>query len=230
MEYKNEISLKYLNKEARICIDMDNTAETYLKRGISKEEFFEFVYQIVEMMDRCNKYNLRAEFDVDKVAVESKNVYFKTCIGNNDLNIDEIKQYLKNLAYICVFRGNDFLPVLYEYLSFLDLKQTCTLADIKKQTNIWMGHGIQENENKIVDEDIVKEKTGYISDIQDVYENSYKDKYNEQDDLEDKFSEGAETGVLDPTFWSKLMGKMTNNQENITQTETVRRTVMTQKA
>ena len=49
LEAVNAIPKKYLNVDAQIQIDMDNTAEAYLKKGISKRTFLEFVKQIVDM-------------------------------------------------------------------------------------------------------------------------------------------------------------------------------------
>ena len=72
-----KIKVEYLNEEARICVDMDNTAETYLKRGITKERFFDFVNQVVEMMDKSLKYNLCVELALDKMAVEGDRIYFR---------------------------------------------------------------------------------------------------------------------------------------------------------
>ena len=46
LEAVNAIPKKYLNVDAQIQIDMDNTAEAYLKKGISKRTFLEFVKQL----------------------------------------------------------------------------------------------------------------------------------------------------------------------------------------
>lgn len=145
-----KIKVEYLNEEARICVDMDNTAETYLKRGITKERFFDFVNQVVEMMDKSLKYNLCVELALDKMAVEGDRIYFRTCIGESELDIHTIKQYLKELAYKAVFQGNDFLQTLYEYLAFMDSEQVRTIEDVRRQLQMWTGGKIVEPVSKAV--------------------------------------------------------------------------------
>lgn len=210
-----KIKIEYLNEEARICVDMDNTAETYLKRGITKERFFDFVNQIVEMMDKSIKYNLCVELALDKMAVEGDRIFFRTCIGENELDIHTIKQYLKELAYKSVFQGNDFLQTLYEYLAFMDSEQVRTIEDIRMQLQVWLYGREAEPVSKMPSElmptpavvpSIKEEQPKIDYDTRVLQPQMYEDIFQEEDS-----DHGAETGVLNPNFWKNMMQK--NEQE-----------------
>ena len=228
MEIKvnKEIKVEYLNQEARIVVDMDNTAETYLKRGITKDIFFNFVNQIVEMMDKGIKYNLCAEYDLDKMAVDGEIIYFRICIGKCELDMSVVKSYLKELAYKSVFQGNDFLQTLYEYLAFLDSDKAVSIEAIKKQIQIWLyGHSVENEDSlqketeqavNVETEQVRKVPEEEITDFADYAEpvfmeqNSTKmlsDDNRYPDYGADNFDNGAETGVLNPDFWNNIMKK-----------------------
>ena len=130
LESVNAIPRRYLNVDAKIQIDMDNTAEAYLKRGISKKNFLEFVRQIVDMQQKCMENGLHADFDLKQIEVVNEHVLFKVYVGDSGLQIVEIKEYLKTLAYTAVFQGEDFLQTVYEYLSFMDQTGIITLGQI----------------------------------------------------------------------------------------------------
>lgn len=217
-----KIKVEYLNEEARICVDMDNTAETYLKRGITKERFFDFVNQVVEMMDKSLKYNLCVELALDKMAVEGDRIYFRTCIGESELDIHTIKQYLKELAYKAVFQGNDFLQTLYEYLAFMDSEQVRTIEDVRRQLQMWTGGKIVEPVSKAVLEStptpspapafasfVQEEKKTVDYGTQMLQSPMFQNVFEEDEGDED--DHGAETGVLNPDFWKTMMQK--NDQE-----------------
>lgn len=202
----NNIKVEYLNQETRLVVDMNNSAEAYLKRGITKEVFFNFVSQIVDMMDKGLKCGIQAEYDLDKMEVENDKVIFRTQIGKSELNIQSIKNYLKELAYKSVFQGNDFLQTLYEYLAFMDSAQVNSIDDIKRQLHIWLG-------NKEEEEHLVQAAQTFSIQSEPktvpVYEN---DNYTrvlsrdtfENENMQDESSYG-ETGVLDPSFWNNMM-------------------------
>lgn len=208
----NQVNIEYLNQEARIRVDMDNTAETYLKRGITKEIFFRFVNQIVEMMDKGIKYDLQAEFDLDKMSVEGDVIFFRTCIGKCKLNIQEIKMYLKNLAYISVFQGNDFLQTLYEYLAFMDSPQVNSIDDIRRQLQIWInGEAVKAISEPISYSPAFKPDV-CIRNSEQLYRQETDTSFCNQNicnnmPFEEEEEHGAETGVLSPDFWNDIMQK-----------------------
>lgn len=234
-----KIKVEYLNEEARICVDMDNTAETYLKRGITKERFFDFVNQVVEMMDKSIKYNLCVELALDKMAVEGDRIYFRTCIGESELDIHTIKQYLKELAYKAVFQGNDFLQTLYEYLAFMDSEQVRTIEDVRRQLQMWTGGKIVETVSETVLESVPTPMASPMPTPATVFASTpspapvpvfassmqeekttvdYGTQMLQSQMFENVFQEeeddddhGAETGVLNPDFWKTMMQK--NDQE-----------------
>lgn len=234
-----KIKVEYLNEEARICVDMDNTAETYLKRGITKERFFDFVNQVVEMMDKSIKYNLCVELALDKMAVEGDRIYFRTCIGESELDIHTIKQYLKELAYKAVFQGNDFLQTLYEYLAFMDSEQVRTIEDVRRQLQMWTGGKIVETVSETVLESVPTPMASPMPTPATVFTSTpspapvpvfassmqeekttvdYGTQMLQSQMFENVFQEeeddddhGAETGVLNPDFWKTMMQK--NDQE-----------------
>ena len=87
LESVNAIPRRYLNVDAKIQIDMDNTAEAYLKRGISKKNFLEFVRQIVDMQQKCMENGLHADFDLKQIEVVNEHVLFKVYVGDSGLHI-----------------------------------------------------------------------------------------------------------------------------------------------
>lgn len=144
LESVNAIPRRYLNVDAKIQIDMDNTAEAYLKRGISKKNFLEFVKQIVDMQQKCMENGLHADFDLKQIEVVNEHVLFKVYVGDSGLQIVEIKEYLKTLAYTAVFQGEDFLQTVYEYLSFMDQTGIITLGQIADKIHFWLtGESVQ---------------------------------------------------------------------------------------
>ena len=144
LESVNAIPRRYLNVDAKIQIDMDNTAEAYLKRGISKKNFLEFVRQIVDMQQKCMENGLHADFDLKQIEVVNEHVLFKVYVGDSGLQIVEIKEYLKTLAYTAVFQGEDFLQTVYEYLSFMDQTGIITLGQIADKIHFWLtGESVQ---------------------------------------------------------------------------------------
>lgn len=199
----NNVKVEYLNQEARLVVDMDNSAEAYLKRGITKEVFFQFVSQIVDMMDKGIKYDLQTEYDLDKIAVENNKVIFRTCVGKSNLDILTIKAYLKELAYKSVFQGNDFLQTLYEYLAFMDSAQVNSLEDIRKQLQVWItGKQVDEQKSPVQDFSMKKELAYEDeTDTKILNMNSFSDESMPDD------NNYGETGVLNPDFWNDMMQK-----------------------
>ena len=144
LEAVNAIPKKYLNVDAQIQIDMDNTAEAYLKKGISKRTFLEFVKQIVDMQIKCMNNELHADFDLKQMEVVNEHVIFKVYAGDCGLEITQIREYLKTLAYTAVFQGDDFLQTVYEYLSFMDQPDIMTLEQISSKLHFWLtGEAVQ---------------------------------------------------------------------------------------
>lgn len=149
-ESVNAIPRRYLNVDAKIQIDMDNTAEAYLKRGISKKNFLEFVKQIVDMQQKCMENGLHADFDLKQIEVVNEHVLFKVYVGDSGLQIAEIKEYLKTLAYTAVFQGEDFLQTVYEYLSFMDQAGIITLGQISDKIHFWLtGEVVQASQQMV---------------------------------------------------------------------------------
>ena len=103
LERQTGIPTEYLHQDARITIDMDSTAESYLRRGISKQDFLKFVYQITELMEMSIKCGLQMDFDLKNIEVKDEQIFVKTCIGDDGLDIREIREYLKAIAYKTVF-------------------------------------------------------------------------------------------------------------------------------
>ena len=75
LEQQTGIPTEYLHQEAKITIDMDSTAESYLRRGISKQDFLKFVYQITELMEMSIKCGLQMDFDLKNIEVKDEQVF-----------------------------------------------------------------------------------------------------------------------------------------------------------
>ncbi len=235
LESVNAIPREYLNVEAKIKIDMDNTAETYLKKGISKKAFLEFVEQIVDMQMKCMKNGLHADFDLKQMEVVNEHIIFKVYIGDCGLQIMEVKEYLKTLAYTAVFQGEDFLQTVYEYLSFMDQPGIVTLEQIANKIHFWLTGEVVQATPQMVQPAIQQPVLNMVSPIEKarvtteqlsspvqeaatvafdapVQHNTAPEQYNNR--YEGQYSQNGETGVLDPAFWNNIMNQGNDEDPN----------------
>lgn len=235
LESVNAIPRRYLNVDAKIQIDMDNTAEAYLKRGISKKNFLEFVRQIVDMQQKCMENGLHADFDLKQIEVVNEHVLFKVYVGDSGLQIVEIKEYLKTLAYTAVFQGEDFLQTVYEYLSFMDQTGIITLGQISDKIHFWLtGEAVQvapQTVQPVQQQPIstmastmeaARVTTNQLPPVQETpvaspiapIQNVVSPQPEQSNRYEGQYSQNGETGVLDPAFWNNIMNQGNDEDPN----------------
>ena len=233
LERQTGIPTEYLHQDARITIDMDSTAESYLRRGISKQDFLKFVYQITELMEMSIKCGLQMDFDLKNIDVKDEQIFVKTCIGDDGLDIREIREYLKAIAYKTVFVGEDFLQNVYEYLSFIDSDRANSIENISNQVQSWMNGGnspvaqVEKKQpvpqkpqpqqsyaglNQIPPAQMagnVQPNTQFNQPFQQTFQPQQQPKPQSQmqprQPVQQVHNNADETGVLDPAFWNQMM-------------------------
>lgn len=229
IEQQTGIPTEYLHQEAKITIDMDSTAESYLRRGISRQDFLKFVYQLTELMEMSIKCGLQMDFDLKNIEVCDEQVYVKTCIGDDGLDIKDIKEYLKTIAYKTVFVGEDFLQSVYEYLSFIDSDKANTIENISAQIELWMNGATNRSITNVQPVQKVESKMQRIEAQVERMEKTMQrpqpsplagldqippaqmtrqvppQHFQQQPMQQQMYSDAGETGVLDPSFWSSMM-------------------------
>lgn len=221
-ESVSEIPIVYLNPDAKIQINLDNTAEAYLKRGISKKHFLQFVEQIIDMQQKCMGNQLYADFNLGQMEVVDEHIVFKVYVAESGLSVSEIKEYLKTLAYKTVFQGEDFLQTVYEYLSFMDQPSVTTLEQIREKVHFWLtGEKVSQPVAPQLKKEIPMEsariKTEQLNVTQPLSEEVTESVRMQTENVsryEGQYSQNGETGVLDPAFWSTVMNQQNEEDPN----------------
>lgn len=199
MEENMEIKLE---SKMKLHIDYDNTVKAYLKRGITKKNFFQLNDQILQMMEKCKQNNMMAEFELDRLEIKEDKVYFRVELGNCTLKEQEICDYLKTLAYEAVFQGDNFLQTIYAYLSMLDQNKGADIETLRSEVSrIATGRPIESSVAHMTTQETIEMPAKQVaaSSVQDVRETVAYTQF-----MEPEFSDNGETGVLDPAFWKRL--------------------------
>lgn len=115
-----------------IHFDPDNSAEHYLKRGISRKAFFRFAGQIGEIMLKCMEKKMTVDLELTHIRMENDVPNFSVYIGESGLTDEKAAVFLKELALKANFVGSDFLMYVYDYMTFID-------ANKDKPLNIIIG-------------------------------------------------------------------------------------------
>lgn len=184
-----------------IHFDPDNSAEHYLKRGISREAFFKFAGHVGEIMIQSMEKKVTVDLDLKHIRMENDIPYFSVCIGESNLTDEKAAIYLKELAYKTNFIGSDFLMYLYEYLTFIDANKDKPLSIIVGKIYalaLGVTGSFQENTVASVPTDHVAIKAPIST---------------QSTEQPVQYSENGETGVLDPSFWNRYGGVSDSEQE-----------------
>ena len=203
--------------------DPDNSAEHYLKRGISRQAFFEFAAQVGEMMLQSIEKKLVVDLDLKHIRMENDIPYFSVCMGESTLTHEKAAIYLKELAYKANFAGSDFLMYLYDYLTFIDANKDKTLnVIIGKIYSLAMGVTRENTYEPIETMETIptrftknENKVEAESKTQDTCESRPTEYLTQNHRQEQQYTtainyepaqnnmQNDETGVLDPNFWNR---------------------------
>lgn len=216
-----------------IHFDPDNSAEHYLKRGISRQAFFEFAGHIGEIMIQSMENKITVDLDLKHIRMENDVPHFSVCIGESGLTDEKAAIYLKELAYKTNFAGSDFLMYLYEYLTFIDTNKGKPLSVIVEKIYA-LASGVtgtfQKNTMAGVPTENVTVKAPFSARMNTPVDASVSSQMNmsitapvsEPVNIPEKipnaeqtvqYSENGETGVLDPSFWTRYGGMTDSNHE-----------------
>lgn len=224
-----------------IHFDPDNSAEHYLKRGISRKAFFQFAGQLGEIMLKCMEKKMTVDLDLKHIRMENDIPNFSVCIGESTLTDRAAALFLKDLACKANFVGSDFLMYIYDYMTFID-------ANKDKPLNIIIGKIYALESDMLGNVSAKPEYSGTIHTEETAgaaepvraepfaraagfvrTEPAARAVESARIEKEpavtgtlnsfqpyaehEKYSENGETGVLDPSFWNRY-GSAADSEQN----------------
>lgn len=99
--------------------------DEYLKGYIGAEAYFEVAGQIAAMLYKVQRDGLQIVLDAHKMQMEGKKVRFQMTMEDSVYELGKIFDFLKELAFGCVFAREDEALKVSEFLRFLDDGTSC---------------------------------------------------------------------------------------------------------
>lgn len=170
----------------------------YIKNHINVSTYFEMVEQIINMLKKVQGEGIQLILDIDQMKMVDKQIHFQLVTEESIYEGEQIKKFLKEFTFCCVFAYGENCTGVSEFLRYLDLSwDGLDLTKIKEY--ITGRNGIESSVRSEQQEPQNNMPLNGETGVLDVtYWEDLQKQYIGQDN-------NGETGVLDPSFWNDAL-------------------------
>lgn len=169
----------------------ESSLTKYLQGNILVEDYFSVVRQILDTLIKVQNGGMQIQLSIQTMRVCNKKVLFQMTAEDSIYELSNVKDFLKNLTFSCVFSGNQNFQKITSFMHFLD--DGASSSSLGKIYEFFEERPRVEVQKPIAE----PEETG-------VLDGGFWEQFEQRQTVQPVRNipeDAGETGVLDPAYW-----------------------------
>jgi hypothetical protein len=171
--------------------------ETFVKRRIKAEDYFNIVYQLIRTMQSVQREGRQVVLDMSCLGMSGDRLRYSIAMEDGIYEIPAIREFIKQLAFQCIFEEGQQLVPVTQFLQTID-----RVAEINFYPIV-----LQYCENQLhIPAGGTNPADGETGVLEEGFWENLESKYKKDTTLIQENQTSGETEVLDTAYWQQLSG------------------------